>query len=83
MKVNKYYSPEFGEPDGDGIPTIDNSSDKNLVKDILEGGDFDFDTELSNLISDSDDDDIDQEKSIEKKAKDFAPTDSSLNSNVY
>ena len=80
MKVNKYYSPEFGEPDGDGIPTIDNSSDKNLVKDILEGGDFDFDTELSNLISDSDDDDIDQEKSIEKKAKDFAPTDSSLNS---
>jgi hypothetical protein len=81
MKVNKYYSPEFGEPDGDGIPLIDNSSDKNLVKDILEGGDFDFDTELSNLISDSDDDDIDQEKSIEKKAKDFAPVDSSLNSN--
>ena len=80
MKVNKYYSPEFGEPDGDGIPTIDNSSDKNLVKDVLEGGDFDFDTELSNLISDSDDDDVDQEKSIEKKAKDFAPsnTDSSL-----
>jgi len=78
MKVNKYYSPEFGEPDGDGIPTIDNSSDKNLVKDVLEGGEFDFDTELSNLISDSDDDDIDQEKSIEKKAKDFAPNDSSL-----
>jgi hypothetical protein len=78
MKVNKYYSPEFGEPDGDGIPLIDNSSDKNLVKDVLEGGDFDFDTELSNLISDSDDDDIDQEKSIEKKAKDFAPVDSSL-----
>jgi hypothetical protein len=79
MKVNKYYSPDFGEPDGDGIPLIDNSSDKNLVKDVLEGGDFDFDTELSNLISDSDDDDIDQEKSIEKKAKDFAPVDSSLN----
>jgi len=79
MKVNKYYSPEFGEPDGDGIPLIDNSSDKNLVKDVLEGGDFDFDTELANLISDSDDDDdIDQEKSIEKKAKDFAPVDSSL-----
>ena len=79
MKVNKYYSPEFGEPDGDGIPLIDNSSDKNLVKDVLEGGDFDFDTELANLISDSNDDDIDQEKSIEKKAKDFAPVDSSLN----
>ena len=75
MKVNKYYSPEFGEPDGDGIPLIDNSSDKNLVKDIEEGGEFDFDTELSNLISDSEDDDIDQEKSIEKKAKDFAPSD--------
>jgi hypothetical protein len=78
MKVNKYYSPEFGEPDGDGIETIDNSSDKNLIKDTVEGSDFDFDTELSNLISDSDDDDIDQEKSIEKKAKDFAPSDSSL-----
>ena len=79
MKVNKYYSPDFGEPDGDGIPLIDNSSDKNLVKDIEEGGEFDFDTELSSLISDSDEDDIDQEKSIEKKAKDFAPVDSSLN----
>ena len=79
MKVNKYYSPEFGEPDGDGIPLIDNSSDKNLVKDVIDGGDFDFDTELSNLISDSEDDDIDQEKSIEKKAKEFAPVDSSLN----
>lgn len=79
MKVNKYYSPDFGEPDGDGIPLIDNSSDKNLVKDIEEGGEFDFDTELSNLISDSEDDDIDQEKSIEKKAKEFAPVDSSLN----
>ena len=81
MKVNKYYSPEFGEPDGDGIETIDNSSDKNLIKDVAESSDFDFDTELSNLISDSEDDDIDQEKSIEKKAKDFAPNnvDSSLN----
>jgi hypothetical protein len=81
MKINKYYSPEFGEPDGDGIPLIDNSSDKNLVKDVEEGGDFDFDAELSNLISDSEDDDIDQEKSIEKKAKEFAPSDvdSSLN----
>jgi predicted CopG family antitoxin len=79
MKVNKYYSPEFGGPDGDGIETIDNSSDKNLIKDTIEGSDFDFDTELSNLISDSDDDDdIDQEKSIEKKAKEFAPVDSSL-----
>ena len=75
MKVNKYYSPEFGEPDGDGIETIDNSSDKNLIKDVAESSDFDFDTELSNLISDSEDDDIDQEKSIEKKAKDFAPSD--------
>ena len=64
MKVNKYYSPDFGEPDGDGIPTFYNSSDKNLVKDILEGGDFDFDTELSNLISDSDDDDIDFEELV-------------------
>ena len=81
MKVNKYYSPEFGEPDGDGIETIDNSSDKNLIKDVAESSDFDFDTELSNLISDSEDDDIDQEKSIEKKAKEFAPSDvdSSLN----
>jgi hypothetical protein len=79
MKVNKYYSPEFGGPDGDGIETIDNSSDKNLVKDVIEGSDFDFDTELSNLISDSDDE-IDSEKTIEQKAKDFAPsdTDSSL-----
>lgn len=83
MKVNKYYSPDFGEPDGDGVPLIDNSSDKNLVKDVIDGDTFDFDTELSNLISDSDDDDdIDQEKSIEKKAKEFAPVDadSSLNS---
>jgi hypothetical protein len=79
MKVNKYYSPDFGEPDGDGIETIDNSSDKNLIKDVAESSDFDFDAELSNLISDSDDDDIDQEKNIEKKAKDFAPVDSSLN----
>jgi hypothetical protein len=78
MKVNKYYSPEFGEPDGDGIETIDNSSDKNLIKDVADSSDFDFDTELSNLISDSDDDDIDQEKNIEKKAKEFAPSDSSL-----
>lgn len=73
MKVNKYYSPEFGGPDGDGIETIDNSSDKNLIKDTAESSDFDFDTELSNLISDSDDDD--DEKSIEQKAKDFAPSD--------
>jgi hypothetical protein len=77
MKVNKYYSPEFGGPDG-GIETIDNSSDKNLIKDTTEGSDFDFDTELSNLISDSDDENED-EKSIEQKAKDFAPVDSSLN----
>ena len=76
MKINKYYSPEFGGPDGDGIETIDNSSDKNLIKDVADSSDFDFDTELSNLISDSDDDDdIDQEKSIEKKAKEFAPSD--------
>ena len=75
MKVNKYYSPDFGEPDGDGIPLIDNSSDKNLVKDIIEGDTFDFDTELSNLISDSDEDIVDEEKSIEKKAKEFAPDD--------
>jgi len=77
MKINKYYSPEFGGPDGDGIETIDNSSDKNLIKDVVESSDFDFDTELSNLISDSDDED-DNEKSIEQKAKDFAPVDSSL-----
>ena len=78
MKVNKYYSPEFGEPDSDGIETIDNSSDKNLIKDVADSSDFDFDMELSNLISDSEDDDIDQEKNIEKKAKEFAPVDSSL-----
>jgi hypothetical protein len=80
MKVNKYYSPEFGEPDGNVIETIDNSSDKNLIKDTAEGSDFDFDTELSNLISDSDDEG-ENEKSIEQKAKDFAPdVDSSLKS---
>ena len=79
MKINKYYSPDFGEPDGDSIPTIDNSSDKNLIKDVVESSDFDFDSELADLIGDSDDDDVDQEKSIEKKAKDFAPVDSSLN----
>lgn len=78
MKVNKYYSPEFGGPEGDGMETIDNSSDKNLIKDTVEGSDFDFDAELSNLISDSDDENED-EKSIEQKAKDFAPVDSSLN----
>jgi predicted CopG family antitoxin len=77
MKINKYYSPEFGGPDGDGIETIDNSSDKNLIKDVADSSDFDFDTELSNLISDSEDEDSD-EKSIEQKAKDFAPVDSSL-----
>jgi hypothetical protein len=79
MKINKYYSPEFGGPDGDGIETIDNSSDKNLIKDVVESSDFDFDTELSSLISDSDDED-ESEKSIEQKAKDFAPVDSSLKS---
>ena len=79
MKINKYYSPEFGGPDGDGIETIDNSSDKNLIKDVADSSDFDFDTELSNLISDSDDED-ENEKSIEQKAKDFAPVDSSLKS---
>jgi|688.fasta_scaffold21078_2 hypothetical protein len=73
MKVNKYYSPEFGGPDG-GVETIDNSSDKNLIKDVAESSDFDFDTELSNLISDSEED-SDDEKSIEQKAKDFAPSD--------
>jgi len=73
MKVNKYYSPEFGGPEGDGVETIDNSSDKNLIKDVVESSDFDFDTELSNLISDSDEDE--DGKSIEQKAKDFAPAD--------
>lgn len=77
MKINKYYSPDFGEPDGDDIPTIDNSSDKNLIKDVVESSDFDFDSELADLISDSDDD-VDQEKNIEKKAKEFAPVNSSL-----
>ena len=81
MKINKYYSPEFGGPDGDGIETIDNSSDKNLIKDVADSSDFDFDTELSNLISDSDDED-ESEKSIEQKAKDFAPVDSSLKSDI-
>ena len=71
MKTSKFYSPDFGEPEGDGLEIIDNSSDKNLVKDTAETSDFDFDTELSNLINDSNDDETDS--SPEKTAKDFTP----------
>ena len=71
MKTSKFYSPDFGEPEGDGLETIDNSSDKNLIKETIETSDFDFDSELSNLINDSDDDE--DESSPEKAAKDFVP----------
>jgi hypothetical protein len=71
MKTSKFYSPDFGTPEGDGMEVIDNSSDKNLVKETAETNDFDFDSELSNLINDSSDEDVDT--SPEKAAKDFTP----------
>ena len=71
MKIRKFYSPEFEAPEGGGLDTIDNSSDKNLIKDIAESNEFDFDTELSNLINDSEDPEL--ENTPEKKAKDFLP----------
>ena len=70
MKTSKFYSPDFGTPENDGLETIDNSSDRNLVKDTSETNDFDFDSELSNLINDSDDE---ADSSPEKTAKDFTP----------
>ena len=70
MKTSKFYSPDFGTPEGESGEVIDNSSDKNLVKDTAETSDFDFDSELSDLINDSSDEDV---ETPEKKAKDFAP----------
>jgi hypothetical protein len=70
MKTSKFYSPDFGTPEGESGEVIDNSSDKNLVKDTSETNDFDFDSELSDLINDSSDEDV---ETPEKKAKDFAP----------
>jgi len=67
MKTNKFYSPDFEAPEGGTGEVINNSSDKNLVKDVAESNEFDFDTELSDLINDSDD------ETPESKAKDFAP----------
>ena len=67
MKTNKYYSPDFEAPEGGAGEVINNSSDKNLVKDVAESNEFDFDTELSDLINDSDD------ETPESKAKEFAP----------
>lgn len=69
MKTSKFYSPDFEAPEGGAGEVIDNSSDKNLVKDVAESNEFDFDTELSNLINDSED----EEETPEHKAKEFAP----------
>lgn len=69
MKTSKFYSPDFEAPEGGAGEVIDNSSDKNLVKDVAESNEFDFDTELSNLINDSED----EEETPERKAKEFAP----------
>ena len=52
MKTSKFYSPDFGTPEWESGEVIDNSSDKNLVKDTSETSDFDFDSELSDLIND-------------------------------
>lgn len=76
MKISKFYSPDFEAPEGFENETIDNSSDKNLVKDVVESNEFDFDADLSDLINDSEED---NEKAAESKAKDFTPpADSSL-----
>jgi len=69
MKTNKFYSPDFEAPEGGTGEVINNSSDKNLVKDVAESNEFDFDTELSNLINDA----ADEDETPESKAKDFAP----------
>lgn len=71
MKNYKNYSPDF-EPTSEGSEVIDNSSDKNLVKETGITDDFDFGSELSDLINEeSDSDDI--VKSPEVAAKNFAP----------
>lgn len=78
MKISKFYSPDFEAPDGGENEVIDNSSDKNLVKDVTESNEFDFDADLSELINDNADEDTG--KTAENKAKDFVPpADSSLN----
>jgi hypothetical protein len=71
MKNYKNYSPDF-EPTSEGSEVIDNSSDKNLVKETGITDDFDFGSELSDLINEESDSD-DTVKSPEVKAKDFAP----------
>lgn len=72
MKVRKLYSPEFEAPEGGGLDPIDNSSDKNLIKDVAESNEFDFDTELSDLIKDGEEDG-DGSNTPEQLAKDFKP----------
>lgn len=69
MKTSKFYSPEFEAPEGGSGEVIDNSSDKNLVKETVETSEFDFDEELSSLINEQSDD----VETPEKKAKEFAP----------
>lgn len=69
MKTSKFYSPEFEAPEGGSGEVIDNSSDKNLVKETVETNEFDFDEELSSLINEQSDD----VETPEKKAKEFAP----------
>jgi hypothetical protein len=71
MKNYKNYSPDF-EPTSEGSEVIDNSSDKNLVKETGITDDFDFSSELSDLINEESDSN-DTVKSPEVKAKDFAP----------
>lgn len=70
MKNYKNYSPDF-EPTSEGSEVIDNSSDKNLVKETGITDDFDFSSELSDLINEDSDDTT--SKSPEEAAKDFAP----------
>lgn len=69
MKTSKFYSPEFEAPEGGSGEVIDNSSDKNLVKETVETNEFDFDEELSSLINEQ----SDGVETPEKKAKEFAP----------
>lgn len=67
----KNYSPEFETPSGGDGEIIDNSSDKNLVKDQVESNEFDFDKGLSELITEETDEPVKQ--SAEQAAKDFQP----------
>jgi hypothetical protein len=67
----KNYSPEFETPAGGEGETIDNSSDKNLVKDQVDTSEFDFDKSLSELITEDADEPVKQ--TAEQAAKDFQP----------